>query len=133
MVTEAIEKHIADYNLGPILDDVAVSIETKSDDIMKVLWGAEVIFTDAILTPRWLLWAIRDGKSSVTALSARLADIVVVDYSKSDLAKLIPDTGIDVTGVLTGGARGSSGEQAASIFIGLESSAAGKKFLELLI
>ncbi len=133
-VTTKINKHIEQYNLGTILGDALMCIENKNDKIKKGLFGsAETVITDVVLTPRWLVWAIKDGKGEITALSARLADIVVADYSKTKLAELIQDTGVEVTGEFTGMALGLPSEQRGSIFIGLGNEPAAQKFQEALI
>ncbi len=133
-VTAAISKHIEQYNLGAILSDALMCVETKNEKVKKGLFGsAEAVIADVILTPRWLVWAIKDGKGAVTAVSARLADIVVTDYAKSKMAQLVQDTGLEVTGEFTGMANNLPSEQRGSIFIGLGSEPVAKKFQEMLI
>jgi hypothetical protein len=133
-ITAALKKHIGDYQLGSILSDVQMCVETRSEKIKKGLFGsAEAVLTAVILTPRWLLWTIQEGKGAVTAISARLADIVVVDYSKSSMAKLIADSGIEVTGEFTGVSHGGLSDQRGSIFIGLDAGEAARKFEDMLI
>ncbi len=133
-MSTAINGHIEQYNLGAILADVLIAIETKSDKPKKGLFGsAETVVIDVVLTPRWLVWAIKDGKGSASAVSARLADIVVTDFSKSKMAQFVQDTGVEITGKFTGLAHGLPSEQRGSIFIGLGGEPAAKKFQELLI
>ncbi len=133
-VTAAITKHIEQYNLGPILSDAMMCIETKNEKIKKGLFGgAELVVTDLALTPRWLVWVVKDGKGVASAISTRLADIVVTDYAKSKMAQLNLDTGVEVTGEFTSMANNIPSEQRGSIFIGLGSEPAAKKFQEKLI
>jgi len=130
----AIREHIAQYNLGEILSDSLMAIETRSDRAKNGLFGkAETVITDVVLTPRWLVWAIKDGKGEVTAFSARLADIVVTDFAKSKMAQLVPDTGLEVTGEFTGLAHGLPSEQRGTIFIGLGEGPVAQKFQEALV
>lgn len=133
-VTTAIHQHLVEYQLGQILSNVLICLETKSEKVKKGLFGGTgMILTDLILTPAWLLWAMVEVGESIRVISARLADIVVVDYSKSSMAKLIPDTGIDVTGEFTGVTRWNPSELRGSIFMGVENNSAGIKFLDMLI
>jgi hypothetical protein len=56
-----------------------------------------------------------------------LGDVVIEDYAHSSFAKLIPDTGINVSGRFTDVSENSSA------FIGLDDGSAGKKFKETVI
>ena len=109
-------------------------VETESELMKKgLLRAGKLVVTHVVLTPTWLIWAIQDGKNAVTAHSARLADIVVSDYSKSSMAKLVPDNGIEVTGAFSGVGLDAATEQQGTIFIGLQDNPGGRKFQELLI
>ncbi len=133
-VTAAIKSHIEQYNLGEILSDASLNIENKSEKIKKGLFGsAGTVFTHVILTPRWLVWTIQDGKDGISAVSARLADIVVTDYAKGKMTQLVPDTGLEVTGEFTGLAHALPSEQRGSIFIGLGPEPAAQKCHDALI
>lgn len=125
---EIINTHIEKYNLGTILSDPLLCVQTESEKIKKGLFGgAEIVYAGAVVTPRWLIWATCGAKTQPAVLSAQLRDVVVQDYAQSSFAKLIPDSGLNVTGTFT-----DTSEQ-ASAFIGLEPNAAGKKFLEAVI
>jgi hypothetical protein len=133
-VVSALNEHIEQHNLGKILADALLCIETKSVKIKKGLLGSgETIATYAVLTPRWLIWAIRDGKDRLNVISAQLADIVVTNYSKSKMAHLIQDSGVDITGYFTGATQMSLSEGRGSIFIGLGADISGNKFEETII
>lgn len=120
-------RHIELYNLGNILSEVLMCIETDSEKPRKGLFGsAESVRQCAIATPRWLVWAIHDKKSP-TVLSALLKDVVIQDYAETPLVKMVPDCGIQVTGKFT------DVSENASAFLGLEENAAGKKFKEVVI
>jgi len=122
----ALKQHIELYNLGSILSDVLICVQTDSEKIKKGLFGsAEVVYAGVLLTPRWLLWATSGTKTAV--MSAQLGDVVIQDYAKTQYAKLVPDSGIEVTGKFTDVAENSSA------FIGLDDGAVGGKFKELVL
>ena len=123
-----IQKHVELYNLGNILSDTVMCIQTDSEKPKKGLFGsAETVQMGAVVTPHWLLWVVNGTKTSTTALSALLTDIVVQDYANTQFAKMIPDSGLEVTGKFTDVAENGSA------FLGLEENAAGKKFKETVI
>ncbi len=128
-MTAAVKKHVEQYNLGAILSEPLMCVETSSDKIEKSLLdgGDKTVITGAIVTPRWLLWAIRGDRSGMTVMSARLGDIVVQDYATTQFARMVPDSGIEVSGSFTDVA------ERGSAFIGLEEGAVSKKFKETII
>ena len=127
-LNEAIKKHIEQYNLGEILSDTLMCIQTESERIKKGLFGgAEIAYTGVVVTPRWLLWAISGTKAQTAVRSALLDDIVVQDYAQSSFAKLIADTGLNVSGRFTDVSENGSG------FIGLGDEPAAEKFKEAVI
>lgn len=124
----AINKHIEQYNLGPILSDSIICIQTDSVKAKKGLFGREeTVYTGAVITPRWLVWATSGTKTETTVLSAQLIDIVVQDYAQTEFAKMIPDSGISVTGKFTDVAENSTA------FIGLDGNTTGNKFKNMVI
>ena len=124
----AINKHIEQYNLGPILSDVLMCIQTDSEKIKKGLFGGgETVFTGAVITPRWLLWVTSGSKTKPAVFSAQLNDVVVQDYADTQFAKMISDSGINVTGKFT-----DVSENIAA-FIGLDESESANKFKETVI
>jgi len=132
-IVGAINQHIELYNLGPILNDYLICVETRSTKKKKGLFsggdGRPIIVT-AITTPRWLVWVVEE--KGVTALSVRLQDMVAVDYKDTPGYKLIPDSGIDITGTITGRI-GVDDNQRTSSFIGLGEEPAAIKFKETLL
>jgi hypothetical protein len=132
-VNAAIQKHLEQYNLGSILNDALLCVETTSESKKKGLFGlgrAEVVLVHAVLTPAWLVWVVTTGSAS-TALSARIQDIVVTDYADSPSFKLLPDTGVQVEGILTGHV-GMHGNQTVGMFIGLGEESAALRFKRTL-
>jgi hypothetical protein len=126
MVT-AINQHIEGHNLGPVLADMLMCIQTDSEKGKKGLFGkAEVVQVGSVVTPRWLVWAIY-GTNTQTVLSAQLINITVQDYAQTSFAKMIPDSGLEVSGMFT------DASESVSAFIGLEENAAGNEFRETVI
>ena len=127
-VKAEIQKHIERYNLGDILSETLMCVQTDSGKPKKGLFGsAEALRQDVILTPRWLVWVASGTKMSLALLSAYLKDIVVRDYAATSFGKMIPDSGVQVSGKFT------DMSENASAFIGLEDNEAGKKFTEAVI
>lgn len=131
----AIQAHIESYNLGSILNDYRTCIETVSQKKKKGLFsgrGDQSVLVVVILTPVWLVWAVRGDRSGAATLSARLDELVVEDYASTPGYKLLPDTGIELTGVFTGRV-GMEGNQRVSMFIGLGEEPAALEFKEALM
>ena len=127
MVT-AIKEHIEQYNLGPILSDALMCVQTDSEKINKGLFGgAETVRMGVLVTSRWLLWVFNGTKFQTTVLSAQLIHVTIQDYAQTQFAKMIPDAGIEVSGIFTGAS------ESMSAFIGLDEGIAGQKFKEVII
>lgn len=129
-LSQAIRKHIELHNLGEdLLTGSLFCIQTDSEKVKKGFFqrGGELVYIGALLTPRWLIWAISGNKVGAAALSAQLRDITVQDYAKTPFAAHVPDSGIQVSGRLTDVSENSSA------FIGLEDNAIGAKFKELAV
>lgn len=127
-MVSAIERHIERYNLGSILSDALMCILTDSEKPKMGLFGAaETVQMGAVVTPRWLVWAIMGSSTRPTALSARLANVTVQDYAETPFAQMVPDSGIQVSGMFT------DASEAASAFIGLDQGIAGQRFRAVLI
>jgi hypothetical protein len=127
-VISAIHKHIEEHNLGSILDETLMCIQTDSVQVKKSLFGKrQMVQVSAALTPRWLVWAIQENTTQPVVLSAQLINLTVQDYAQTSFAKMIPDSGIEVSGRFT-----EAGES-ASAFIGLGDGSAANKFKEIVI
>lgn len=127
-MAEAIHLHIDKYNLGPVLSDALICVETDSEQAKKGLFGsARVVKVAAVLTPRWLVWAIGEPKRKPAVLSAQLIEITVQDYEQTSFAMMVPDSGIEVRGMFT------DASESASAFIGLEAGQVGDRFKETVI
>jgi len=126
--TNAIQRHIEQHNLGPVLSDALTCVYTDSEKTKKGLFGrAETVRMAAILTPRWLVWSVEQPDAKAAVLSAQLIHVTIQDYAQTSFAELIPDSGIQVTGLFTNAGEG------ASAFIGLEENVAGNSFKDLTI
>jgi hypothetical protein len=126
MVT-AIKSHIELYNLGSILSDALICIQTDSEKAKKGLFGkTENVSQGVVVTPRWLVWAVK-STGAPAVLSAQLSNVTIQDYAQTQFAKMVPDSGIQVNGMFT------DVSENASAFIGLDDGEAGKKFKEIVI
>jgi hypothetical protein len=127
-MTSAIQQHIERYQLGPILSDTSMCVQTDSEKAKKGLFGkAERVQVGAVVTPRWLLWSTQGMNAPATILSAQLIHITVQDYAQTPFVKMIPDSGVEVSGMFTGAS------ESVSAFIGLEDNTAGNSFKEVLV
>jgi len=127
-MVSAINQYIEQYDLGSILSDALMCIQTDSEKVKKGLFGkAGTVRTGAVVTPRWLVWAVSEAKTKAVVLSAQLTHVTVQNYAQTPFAKMIPDTGIQVNGMI------SDVSENASAFIGLDEGVAGKKFREVVI
>ncbi len=128
VLVATIRAHIEKYELGDIDSSALICCETTSTKQKKGLFGgkAEIILTDVILTPQWLIWATSKDNESPSVLSARLCDIQVQDYEKSEMYKLMQDTGLNISGLRT------DAVDLGSVFIGLGSEPAAQRFRILL-
>lgn len=129
-MSAALAAHIEQYNLGDVLGDALICIEVTSEKIKKGLFsgpGPKVMKMGVVLTKRWLFEIRAADNEAPYARSLRLADIVVEDHEKSAFARMVPDTGVHITGQATGAT------ESGTSFIGLGKDAAGGKFKETLI
>ena len=119
----ALRAHLEKKSLDIAGIDVLICCETVSTRQKKGLFGgkAEVILCGVLVTPKWLIWAAGKQGETPGVISARLGDIQVQDYENSDLVKLIPDMGLDISGLRTGTV------DPGSAFIGLGPEPAAQK------
>ncbi len=131
----AIQQHLDEFKLGPILDDYKICIETVSEKIKKGLFSGgkkETVVSIDILTPAWLIDAVMDEKGNVAALSVKRNEMHAEDYTHTPGYNIIQDNGVNVTGTFTGRV-GMDGNQRISKFIGLGEESAAKYFKTLLL
>ena len=124
----AINKHIEQYNLGPILSDALLCIQTDSEKGKKGLFGGvETMRAGIIVTPRWLIWAVSGTKTPMAVLSAQLRNVTLQDYAQTPFVKMIPDAGIQVDGIFT------DVSENIGTFIGLDDGPASRKFKAIVL
>ena len=127
-LVSAINKHIERYNLGPILSDALMCIQTDSEKVKKGLFSqTETVRMGVVITPRWLIWAVNGTKTKSAVLSAQLIHVTLQDYAQTQFARMLPDSGIEVSGMFT------DASENASAFIGLDESVTAEKFKEVVI
>jgi hypothetical protein len=127
MIT-SINQHIEQHNFGPILSNMLMCIQTDSEKVKKGWFGGtEIVELGAVVTPRWLVWAVHGTKTQTAVLSAQLINITVQDYAQTPFAKMVPDSGIEVSGIFT------DSNENVSAFIGLDENGTAIKFKEIII
>jgi len=123
----AIHAHMDSYELEDEAASILMCCETTSTKQKKKLFGTktEVEIAGVILTPKWLIWSGGKEHEKVGVLSARLQDLRVEDYEKTEMYKMIQDTGLNVVGFRVA-------DDIGSVFIGLGSESAALKFRAML-
>lgn len=124
----ALRAHVETHGLGDLLAESLACIETISRMSKKGPFGRdeEEVRVAALVTPRWLIWAIRADRPEITVMSAPLKDVTVQDYASTSMAALVPDSGIEVTGSFT------DAFERGSAFIGLGPEPAATAFAQAL-
>lgn len=123
----AICKHLDAKDLKDEIDNAIVSVETTSIKHFKKLLrqGTQTEFSSVILTPKWLIYAVKTANEKLSVLSGRLSNLQIEAYEKSTLHAIVPDTGLNVSGF-------HLGESQGIIFIGLGTETAAQKFRDKL-
>jgi len=125
-LSQAINEHIEKYSLGDILSAALMCVQTDSEKIKKGLFGgAEEVYAGVVVTSRWLVWATSGTKTHTSAASAQWSDVTVQDYAQSSFAKMIPDSGLNVSGRFT------DASENGLVFIALEENAVGARCKEI--
>ena len=135
VIQTAIQRHLEQNNLGPILADDIMCVETVSDKKKKGLFKGprpKQVTSYAILTPTWLIYAAVDESGIASAMSVPLAEVIVEDYKNSPFYAKMPDNGFFITGNFTGQV-GMQGRQHVSIFLGLGEERDARIFGEALL
>jgi hypothetical protein len=124
----AVHQYCTTHELSVTLDDPLFCGETTSTKQKKGLFGrkTEPSLTGFLLAPPWLIWAVGQNNEPPAVLAARLREIQVQDYEQSALYQLMPDSGVNITGLRT------VAEDVGSAFIGLGPEPAAQKFRERL-
>ena len=127
-LTAAMRAYMQKHGLIDLEASALICCETTSTKQKKGLFGSktEVSMAGILLTPQWLIWATGKQNEVPGVLSARLREIQVQDYEKSDQYQLIQDSGLDISGLRTGTV------DLGSAFIGLGPEPAAQKFRSML-
>lgn len=132
---KAIREHIESYNLKLDFSDYLICIETASSKKKKKLFGGGIpdqVIQVSILTPSWLVIAAQGDKpESVGVLSIQQKNAAARDYKDDPGYKIIPDTGLFVTGLFTGRV-GMQGNSDISTFLALGEEPAAEEFKKIL-
>ena len=128
-MTVAINAHMEQYGIEIRPSEILMCVETTSATNKKSIAGrsASAVLTSAFVTPSWLIWAIQGESPEVAVMSARLSDVIVQDYEKTQFAKMIPDSGIEVSGTFT------DASERGSAFLGLEEGLVSERFKETIL
>ena len=130
-VTQSINTYIEKHNLGDILANPVMCIVSTSEKIKKGLFGGgpgpKLLVQTVILTNRWLILADNVDQNALYIKSLQLRDITVEDYEKSSFYKMIPDTGMNISGIAT------DTPEKGTLFLPLGKDEAGEKFKSALI
>lgn len=133
-LADAIQDHLSRYNLGPIINNALMCVETINTKKKKGLFrsGNQSMVTCAVITPEWLVWAMCGDKSGSSALSLPLVDGTVEEYALSPQYKFVPDSGLEITGKLTG-QTGMHGSTQTMAFLGLGEEPAAQNFKKITL
>ena len=110
-ISAAIRAHAQQHELGDVEREAVLCCETanektKKSGLLSRLAGGDpdpVHYVGVVLTPRHLIWARSGAKYSMAVMSARLGDVEMEDYENTPAYRLVPDSGLEVLGVFTGG------------------------------
>lgn len=129
-VMQSINTYIEKHNLGDILENVSICILSTSEKIKKGLFsgpGPKLLVQTVLLTDRWLVLADRVDQNAIYIRTMQLRDITVEDYEKSQFHAMIPDTGMNISGIATDAA------EKGTVFLPLGKDSAGERFKSALI
>jgi hypothetical protein len=129
-VMQSINTYIEKHNLGDILENVSLCIVSTSEKIKKGLFsgaGPKLLVQTVLLTDHWLVLADRVDQNAIYIRTMQLRDITVEDYEKSQFHAMIPDSGVNISGIAT------DTTEKGTVFLPLGKEAAGEKFKSTLI
>jgi len=131
-VINSVRAYIEKHTLGDILANPVMCIVSTSEKIKKGLFGGggpgpKLLIQTAILTHRWLILADNVDQNALYIKSMQLRDITVEDYEKGSFYKMIPDTGMNISGIAT------DTPEKGTLFLPLGKDAAGEKFKSVLV
>jgi hypothetical protein len=132
-VMDAIRNHCETYNLGQILTENTICVETISDRKKKKKVGgiklAMHIVNHVLLSDAWLVYVVSNDGKEPAAMTVPLVEATIEDYALSPFYKKIPDHGFWIHGKFTGKVGGNmSFSDRSSIFMGLGQERAAEEF-----
>lgn len=137
-VMDAIKDHSEKYNLGWLMDDQTICVETISErkKKQKRVMGMKVpshVVSHVLLTSGWLIYVASGDGSQPSVMTVPLVEATVENYATSPdykmMYKKMPDNGYWVNGKFTGVVGGGNTfTDRSSIFIGLGEGRAAEDF-----
>jgi len=124
----AIREYMQEHELAGWEDTVQICCETVSErakvDLLSRLLGStqKVVYSAALITPRWLIYAVSDANKGASALAMQLADAEI----SHQLAELTQDHGPNLLAFRLGNS------MRESLFIGLGEGSAADQFESML-
>jgi hypothetical protein len=126
VLAAALRAHVEKHALGDVLDHALLCCETVSRGRRRRWFGLthedRTTLSAVVLTPGWLVVAVRAPDGATSVVRARASEIEVRDY----VPGLVEDHGIDVYGV-----PGPDGHR-SSLFVGLGRGEAAERLREQL-
>lgn len=142
-VMDAIKDHAEKYNLGWLMDEQTICVETVSErkKKRKKVMGIKVpsiVTSYVLLTSTWLIYVASGDGSEPSVMTVPLVEATVENYATSPdykmMYKKMPDNGYWVNGKFTGVVGGGmSFTDRSSIFIGLGEERASEEFGHALL
>lgn len=123
-IVAAVHQHVEQYKLGNIESNTLMCCETTSTEKKRGLFssGLETSITGTLLTPEWLIVAVKKSNDEPVVISGRLKNLQTHDFEDSAMFKINPDAGLNITG------RYSDVTKQGMVFIGLGPEPAAQKF-----
>jgi hypothetical protein len=120
----AIRKHAEQYKMGDMESSIRMCCETISTEKKRGLFssGVETTITGTLLTPEWLIVAVKKGDEEPVVISGHLKNLQSHNFEDSAMFKINPDAGLNITG------RYSDVTKQGMVFIGLGPEPAAQKF-----
>lgn len=126
----AIRHKAEDTGMGDVVGAAITAIVTTSTRERRRLGRSRVTEQRcaALFTPNWLVWATDDGGGDPVVTGCHLSQVDLAEYASTAMAKLVSDSGLEVTVPVAGSSEAGSG----SLFIGLGPEPAAAAFVARL-
>ncbi len=115
-----------------VLAEAVAGCETASTALKRgitarLLGAASQQLCGMLLTPQWLIWALKQGDDAPFVIGVKLAEVEVRDYRSEPEAAVVPDDGVQVFGFI------GYSSQRGTVLLGLGDDADGHAFKEKLL